>query len=38
MKFLEKILKISLSLIYSEWKIEYDNFDKEVKQNKEKLI
>jgi len=28
---------MSLSLIYSEWKIEYDNFDKEVKQNKEKM-
>ena len=35
--FIYEILKISLSLIYSEWKIEYDNFDKEVKQNKEKL-
>ena len=35
--FIYEILKISLSLIYSEWKIEYDNFDKEVKQNNEKL-
>ena len=35
--FIYEILKISLSLIYSEWKTEYDNFDKEVKQNNEKL-
>ena len=35
--FIYEILKMSLSLIFSEWKIEYDNFDKEVKQNKEKL-
>ena len=31
--FIYEVLKISLSLIYFEWKIEYDNFDKEVKQN-----
>ena len=35
--YIYEVLKISLSLIYSEWKIEYDNFNKEVKQNNEKL-
>ena len=35
--FIYEILKISLSLVYSNWKIEYDNFDKEVTQNNEKL-
>ena len=35
--FIYEIMKICLSLFYTDWKREYDNFDLEVKQNIEKL-